>query len=427
MENTVVIGAQWGDEGKAKITDLLAEKADLIIRYQGGCNAGHTVVAGGKTYKFHMIPSGILYDKTICFIGAGTVIHPESFERELNELKAEGVNFKNLKISPLASITMPYHIEIDGYSEAHSGKGKIGTTKKGIGPTYTDKAARIGFKIQDLYSFEALNEKIDMILPAKNKMLKNVYGLEEYTKDCILSLCEKYAELFKPYVCFDWQDMLNRYKDKKILFEGAQGVMLDVDYGTYPFVTSSHPGANGVSEGAGIGPLYIKEAIGIIKAYTTRVGSGPFPTELNDATGDLIRERGHEYGTVTERPRRTGWFDAVVVNQSRRMSSLTGISLMLLDVMSGFDTIKICKAYKLDGKEIYGLPATVKDIERCEPVYEELPGWKEDITHVKSFEELPVNCQNYIHKIEELVHCPVRMFSVGPDREQTVVLKDIKF
>ena len=216
-------------------------------------------------------------------------------------------------------------------------------------------------------------------------------------------------------------------EDKKVLFEGAQGAMLDIDYGTYPFVTSSHPGANGVSEGAGIGPLYIKEAIGIIKAYTTRVGSGPFPTELNDATGDLIRERGHEYGTVTERPRRTGWFDAVVVNQSRRMSSLTGISLMLLDVMSGFDTIKICKAYKLDGKEIYGLPATVKDIERCEPVYEELPGWKEDITHVKSFEELPVNCQNYIRKIEELVHCPVRMFSVGPDREQTVVLKDIKF
>ena len=239
---------------------------------------------------------------------------------------------------------------------------------------------------------------------------------------------KKYAKIIKPLVC-DTGMLLDQYlrEDKKVLFEGAQGAMLDIDYGTYPFVTSSHPGANGVSEGAGIGPLYIKEAIGIIKAYTTRVGSGPFPTELNDATGDLIRERGHEYGTVTERPRRTGWFDAVVVNQSRRMSSLTGISLMLLDVMSGFDTIKICKAYKLDGKEIYGLPATVKDIERCEPVYEELPGWKEDITHVKSFEELPVNCQNYIRKIEELVHCPVRMFSVGPDREQTVVLKDIKF
>ena len=232
MKNTVVIGAQWGDEGKAKITDLLAENADLIIRYQGGCNAGHTVVADGKTYKFHLIPSGILYKDTICFIGAGTVIHPESFERELNELKAEGVDFKNLKISPLASVTLPYHIEIDGYSEANAGKGKIGTTKRGIGPTYADKYARIGIKIQDLYSYEALNEKLDMILPLKNKVLKKVYGLEEYTKDCIISLCEKYAELFKPYVCFGWQDLLNRYKDKKILFEGAQGVMLDIDYGT---------------------------------------------------------------------------------------------------------------------------------------------------------------------------------------------------
>ena len=251
MNNTVVIGAQWGDEGKAKITDLLAQKADLIIRYQGGCNAGHTVVTNGKTYKFHLIPSGILYDKTVCFIGAGTVIHPESFKKEMDELKAEGVNFKNLRISPLASITMPYHIEIDGYSEATAGKGKIGTTKKGIGPTYTDKMARIGLKIQDLYSYEALSEKLDMILPIKNKMLKNVYGLEEYTKDCIMSLCETYAELFRPFVAFDWQDMLNRYKDKTVLYEGAQGVMLDIDYGTYPFVTSSNPIGGGACTGSG--------------------------------------------------------------------------------------------------------------------------------------------------------------------------------
>lgn len=280
----------------------------------------------------------------------------------------------------------------------------------------------MGEFIDEELFLERLKETFPMKV-AEYPELKDMFTVEE-----IFEEYKEYAKIIKPLVC-DTGMLLDQYlqEDKKVLFEGAQGAMLDIDYGTYPFVTSSHPGANGVSEGAGIGPLYIKEAIGIIKAYTTRVGSGPFPTELNDATGDLIRERGHEYGTVTERPRRTGWFDAVVVNQSRRMSSLTGISLMLLDVMSGFDTIKICKAYKLDGKGIYGLPATVKDIERCEPVYEELPGWKEDITHVKSFEELPVNCQNYIRKIEELVHCPVRMFSVGPDREQTVVLKDIKF
>ena len=291
MKNTVVIGAQWGDEGKAKITDLLAEQADLIIRYQGGCNAGHTVVVDGVTYKFHIIPSGILYKNTVCFIGAGTVIHPESFERELEELKGQGVDFTNLKISPLASITMPYHTEMDGYSESHAGKGKIGTTKKGIGPTYTDKMARIGLKIQDLYSYEALSEKLDMILPVKNKMLRS-YGLEEYTKDCILSLCEKYADLFKPYVCVGWQDLLNRYKDKTVLFEGAQGVMLDVDYGTYPFVTSSNPIGGGAATGSGYGPAMIQEVIGVSKAYVTRVGEGPFVSELTNATGEKIQEIG---------------------------------------------------------------------------------------------------------------------------------------
>jgi len=275
MKNTVVVGAQWGDEGKAKITDLLAQNADVIIRYQGGCNAGHTVVANNKTYKFHLIPSGILYKNKTCIIGPGTVIHPESFEKEMNELMNQGVDFKNLKISPLATITMPYHIEVDGWSEANSGKGKIGTTKRGIGPTYTDKMARIAFKIQDLYSLDALNEKIEMILPIKNKTLDKVYGIESYTKDCILSLCEKYAELFKPYVCFEWQDLLNKFKDKTVLFEGAQGVMLDIDYGTYPFVTSSNPIGGGAATGSGYGPTMIEEVVGVSKAYVTRVGEGP--------------------------------------------------------------------------------------------------------------------------------------------------------
>ena len=423
MKNTVVIGAQWGDEGKAKITDLLAEKADLIIRYQGGCNAGHTVVANGKTYKFHIIPSGILYKNTICFIGAGTVIHPESFERELNELKNEGVCFKNLKISPLASITMPYHIEIDGYSEANSGKGKIGTTKKGIGPTYTDKYGRIGFKIQDLYSFEALNEKIDMILPIKNKTLKKVYGLEEYTKDCILSLCEKYAELFKPYVCFEWQDLLNRYKDKKILFEGAQGVMLDIDYGTYPFVTSSNPISGGAATGSGYGPCMIKEVVGVSKAYVTRVGEGPFVTELTDEIGSKIQKIGHEFGVTTGRPRRCGWFDSVIMKYAVLVGGITNVALTKIDVFDTFDEIKVCTAYKdcRNDKVYTTYPTDVFIHKYLEPIYETLPGWNMPLNNIRKYEDLPENAKKFIEKVEDLIGAPIGIISVGPDREQTII------
>ena len=422
MKNTVVIGAQWGDEGKAKITDLLAEKADLIIRYQGGCNAGHTVVTNGKTYKFHLIPSGILYKNTICLIGAGTVIHPESFEKELNELKAEGVDFKNLKISPLASITMPYHIEIDGYSEAHAGKGKIGTTKRGIGPTYTDKMARIGFKIQDLYSYEALNEKIDMILPIKNKTLKNVYGIEEYTKDCIISLCEKYAELFKPYVCNDWQDLLNRYKDKTILFEGAQGVMLDIDYGTYPFVTSSNPIGGGASTGSGYGPTMIQEVVGVSKAYVTRVGEGPFVSELTDETGKKIQEIGHEFGVTTGRPRRCGWFDSVIMKYAVLVGGITKVALTKIDVFDDFDEIKICTAYKdcRNDKVYTSYPTDVFIHKYLEPIYETMPGWKTSLSDIRKYEDLPENAKKYIAKVEDLIGAPIGIISVGPDREQTI-------
>ena len=423
MSGIVVVGSQWGDEGKGKITDYLAQKADVVVRYQGGNNAGHTIEFNGQKFALRLIPSGIFTSGNV-ILGNGMVINPKALLEEMKYLNDAGVSTDGIKISDRAHVILPYHLEIDAMQEKLRGDKNIGTTKKGIGPTYVDKYARIGIRVGEFIHEELFRSRLEEVLPLK---LREYPELDFHVED-IFQEYKEYAKMIKPMVT-DTGLLLDEYfrQDKKVLFEGAQGTMLDIDYGTYPFVTSSHPGANGVSEGAGIGPLYIKEAIGIIKAYTTRVGSGPFPTELNDATGDLIRERGHEYGTVTERPRRTGWFDAVVVNQSRRMSSLTGISLMLLDVMSGFDTIKICKAYKLDGKEIYGLPATVKDIERCEPVYEELPGWKEDITHVKSFEELPVNCQNYIRKIEELVHCPVRMFSVGPDREQTVVLKDIKF
>ena len=422
MNNTVVIGAQWGDEGKAKITDLLAQKADLIIRYQGGCNAGHTVVANGKTYKFHLIPSGILYDKAVCFIGAGTVIHPESFKKEVEELKAEGVNFKNLKISPLASITMPYHIEIDGYCESTAGKGKIGTTKKGIGPTYTDKMARIGLKIQDLYSYEALSEKLDMILPIKNKMLKKVYGLEEYTKDCIMSLCGTYAELFKPYVAFDWQDMLNRYKDKTVLYEGAQGVMLDIDYGTYPFVTSSNPIGGGAATGSGYGPSMIDEVVGVSKAYVTRVGEGPFVSELTDETGKRIQDIGHEFGVTTGRPRRCGWFDSVIMKYAVLVGGITKVALTKIDVFDNFDEIKICTAYKdcRNDKVYTSYPTDVFIHKYLEPIYETMPGWKTSLSDIRKYEDLPENAKKYIAKVEDLIGAPIGIISVGPDREQTI-------
>lgn len=425
MKNTVVIGAQWGDEGKAKITDLLAEKADIIIRYQGGCNAGHTVVTNGETYKFHLIPSGILYGDKICFIGAGTVIHPESFEKEISELKSQGVNLKGLKISPLASITLPYHIEMDGWSENNSGKGKIGTTKRGIGPTYTDKAARCVLKIQDLYSFEALNEKLDIILPLKNKILEKVYGIEPYTKECIISLCEKYAELFKPYVCFEWQDMLRRNRDNAVLFEGAQGVMLDIDYGTYPFVTSSNPIGGGAAVGSGYGPCMIQEVVGVSKAYVTRVGEGPFVTELTDEIGEKIQKIGHEYGVTTGRPRRCGWFDAVIMKYAVLVGGITNVALTKIDVFDTFDEIKICVAYKdcRNDKVYTTYPTDVFIHKYLEPVYETLPGWKTSLSDIKDYKDLPENAKKYISKVEDLIGAPVGIVSVGPDREQTIFIE----
>ena len=422
--NRVVVGAQWGDEGKAKITDLLAQNADLVIRYQGGCNAGHTVVAHNKTFKFHLIPSGILYEGKTCFIGAGTVVLPESFEAEIKGLIEEGIDVSRLKINPLASITMPYHTEVDGYSESTAGKGKIGTTKKGIGPTYTDKMARIGLKIEDLYSDEALSEKLDIILPLKNKTLKEVYGLKTYTKEEITALCKKYAEIFRPYVCFDWQKVLEDAKrDKKaVLFEGAQGVMLDVDYGTYPFVTSSNPIGGGASTGSGYGPCMIDEVIGVAKAYVTRVGEGPFVTELTDEIGSKIQTIGHEFGVTTGRPRRCGWFDAVTMKYAVLVGGLTSIALTKIDVFDTFDEIKICTAYKdtRDGKIYKNYPTNVFIHKYLEPVYETHKGWETDISNIRKYEELPENCKKYLERLEEILETPISIVSVGPDREQTI-------
>ena len=425
MENTVVIGAQWGDEGKAKITDLLAENADIIVRYQGGCNAGHTVVNNGKTFKFHLIPSGILYKNKLCFIGAGTVIYPEVLNEEIKNLKKDGIDLSGLKISPLASITMPYHIDIDGYSEATAqGAAKIGTTKKGIGPTYTDKISRHGIKVQDLYDLDGLSKKLDIILPLKNKELEQVYNLKTYSKTEIMSFCKEYAEILKPFVCNDWQKIYHEAlaNKKSILFEGAQGVMLDVDWGTYPYVTSSNPVAGGSCTGSGFGPNAMKEIIGVSKAYITRVGEGPFVTELHDDIGEKIRTIGHEFGTTTGRPRRTGWFDAVIAKYGVLVSGLTAMAVTKLDVFDTFDEIKVCTAYKdKRNGEIYEYyPTNVNIHEFLEPVYETHAGWKTDISKIRKYEDLPENAQKYIARLEELMGVRVSIVSVGPDRNQTI-------
>ena len=348
---------------------------------------------------------------------------PEYFEEEIQGLIKEGIDVSGLKINPLASITMPYHTEVDGYSEDTAKKGKIGTTKKGIGPTYTDKMARIGLKIQDLYSPE-LSEKLDIILPIKNKTLKEVYGLKTYTKEEVLDLCKKYAEIFKPYVCFDWQKVLEDAKrDKKaVLFEGAQGVMLDIDYGTYPFVTSSNPIGGGAATGSGYGPTMIDEVIGVAKAYVTRVGEGPFVSELTDETGIKIREIGHEFGVTTGRPRRCGWFDAVTMKYAVLVGGLTSIALTKIDVFDSFDEIKICIAYKdtRDGKIYTSYPTDVFIHKYLEPVYEIHKGWKQDITGIKEYNKLPDNAKKYLARLEELLEVPISIVSVGPDRDQTI-------
>lgn len=421
MAGVVVVGSQWGDEGKGKITDYLSQQADLVVRYSGGNNAGHTIQFGSQKFALRLIPSGIFTTGEVV-LGNGMVINPKALIEEIAYLNEAGIKTDKMHISNRAHIILPYHIEIDAIEEEMRGAASIGTTKRGIGPAYVDKYDRIGMRMGEFVNEELFKTKIHEIVDFKKKQYPTITA----DADAIFEEYKEYAKQIKPMVC-DTGVLLDEAlrAKKKVLFEGAQGTMLDIDYGTYPFVTSSNPGANGVSAGAGIGPLYLDEVVGIVKAYTTRVGSGPFPTELDGDIAHYIRETGHEYGTVTKRPRRVGWFDAVVVNQSRRMSSLTGISLMLLDVLTGIETLKLCVAYKLDGEEIYALPSTIAELERVEPVYEEMPGWKEDISKVTSFDELPVNCQNYIKRIEELIHCPVVIFSVGPDRKQTIVLKEV--
>ena len=426
MKNVVVVGAQFGDEGKAKITDLLAQEADFITRFQGGSNAGHTVVVNNKKYAFHLIPSGILYEDKVCMVGAGCVIKPDDFKKEIEDIVSQGVSIEHfkkcLKVSPLAHITMKYHIDIDGYSENNS-KNKIGTTKKGIGPTYTDKYNRCGIRVEDLFDKENLSKKIDMILPKKNKELEFVYNLKPYTKEEIMKECEEYREIFAPYVDFNWQENLLNYKNNKtVLFEGAQGVMLDIDYGTYPYVTSSNPIAGGAGVGASMGPKAIDRAIGVFKAYMTRVGEGAFITELNDETGEKIRQIGGEFGVTTGRPRRCGWFDAVSAKYACLVGGLTEVALTKADVLDSFDEIKVAIAYKniKTGQTTTQYPTNVFTHKDYEPIYEVHKGWKSDITKCKSYDELPENCKKYLKRLEELLGINITIISVGPDREQTI-------
>lgn len=426
VSSIVIVGTQWGDEGKGKVTDYLSENAEVVARYQGGNNAGHTIVFGGTKYKLHLIPSGIFYDNKTCVIGNGMVIDPKALVEELEYLHERGVDTSNLRISNRAHVILPYHLRLDAVEEDSKGTNKIGTTRKGIGPAYMDKAARVGIRIADLLDKDEFREKLSRNLKEKNRLLERMYDAEGFELEDILDEYYDYGQFFAKYVC-DTSVELNEAIDKgrRVLFEGAQGVMLDIDQGTYPFVTSSNPIAGGVTIGSGVGPSKIQHVVGVSKAYTTRVGDGPFPTELSDETGEQIREVGNEYGTTTGRPRRVGWFDSVVVRHARRVSGITDLSLNSIDVLTGIETLKICKAYKYRGEIMEEFPASLKVLAECEPIYEELPGWTEDITGASSLGDLPVNARHYIERISQLTNIPISIFSVGPDRNQTNMIRGV--
>jgi adenylosuccinate synthase len=427
MSVTVIVGAQWGDEGKGKITDYLAERSEVVVRYQGGNNAGHTVEKDGVQYKLHLIPSGILYPDKICVIGNGVVVDPSALLKEIEDLKAKGVEVKedNLKISDRAHVVFPYHIKEDELEEKGKGDEDLGTTKKGIGPCYRDKTERIGIRMCDLMNAEVFREKLKKNLERKNKIFKDIYGEEGFDFEQIFETYREYAERLRPYVTDTSVLLYNLAKEgKKILFEGAQGTLLDLDFGTYPYVTASHPVAGGATIGAGIGPTMIDNVIGVVKAYTTRVGKGPFPTELKDEIGDFLREKGYEYGTTTGRPRRCGWIDIVMLRYAVRVSGITSLALTKLDTLAGLEKIKICTGYKINGKIIEDFPASLEELKMCEPIYEEMEGWSENIQDVRSFEDLPLNAKKYVKRLEELVGVEFSIISVGPEREETIVLRN---
>lgn len=422
MPANIVVGTQWGDEGKGKIIDIIASRADVVVRSQGGNNAGHTVVNDGQTYKLHLIPSGILYKNTLCLIGAGVVLDPKDLLSEIDNLSPRGVSFDNLKIDPRAHVVMPWHITLDGLSEKFRGNSDIGTTKRGIGPCYMDKYERCGIRVYDLVHPEVFAEKVRMTGKLKNKIITEVYGGEPHDIEVIIKEYTEYGKRLAKYVDDVSVIVYEAAKaNKTIMFEGAQATLLDIDFGTYPYVTSSHPLSAGVCVGTGVGPMIISNIIGVAKAYTTRVGKGPFPTELDDEIGEAIRNKGGEFGTTTGRPRRTGWFDAVIVRHSVRVNGLSSLAINKLDTLGGIGDLKVCVAYKKpDGTVIENFPAALEELADCVPVYETLKGFDDDISSCRSFDELPEACKKYIERLEELCDCHISMVGVGPDREQII-------
>ncbi len=422
MSTVVIVGSQWGDEGKGKVIDYLSAEADVVVRGQGGNNAGHTVVVGDQKYALHLIPSGILYDETINVIGNGVVIDPESILKEIDGLHDRNISSDNIRISDRAHVIFPYHKELDKLSEEARGDAKIGTTKKGIGPCYMDKVERSGIRICDLMDEAMFEKKFRAQMARKNDIIVKLYGGQPLPVEETLEAYKGFAKRLRPYVADTTRIVFDAVKaDKRVLLEGAQGSLLDIDFGTYPYVTSSHPVSGGFSIGSGIGPNTIEEVLGITKAYTTRVGEGPFVTELDNEVGDQIRKQGNEFGTTTGRPRRCGWLDTVVVEYAARVNGMTCMSLMLLDVLTGFEEVKICTAYQYGDQVICDYPASLEVLEKCEPIYETLPGWTEDISGATSFEELPQAAQNYVTRIEELTGVPVKIVSIGPKRSQTII------
>lgn len=425
MNTYVVVGTQWGDEGKGKIIDVLAPKADYIVRFQGGNNAGHTVVVNDEKFILQLLPSGIINSKGKCIIGPGVVVDIEVLLKEINELEKRGKNLDNLFIDERAHLIMPYHIEIDKAREEARGENKIGTTQRGIGPCYIDKIARNGIRTGDLLEMDRFKDKLEWNIKDKNDMLQR-YGKETFELE---ALYEKYVDLAQKikHRIIDAVSEVNEAVDnnKTVLFEGAQALMLDIDYGTYPYVTSSSPTAGGAAVGAGVSPRKIERVLGVMKAYTTRVGEGPFPTEEDNKTGEILRKTGGEYGSNTGRPRRCGWLDLVIGKYGVMINGLTDIVLTKLDVLDGFDKVKIAVAYEIDGKRYVNYPPNLRKSKEIKVIYEEFDGWKEDISKIKNYDELPENCKKYIKFIEEFLGCPVSMVSVGPERTQNIYLKDL--
>ena len=426
MPAVVLIGAQWGDEGKGKITDYLAEKAEYVVRYQGGNNAGHTVKVDDQEFKLHLIPSGILYPGKTCIIGNGVVVDPAVLLEELSYLAARNIDTSGLRISANAHLIMPYHKRLDAVEEDRRGEHKIGTTKRGIGPAYMDKASRSGIRMVSLLDGAEFKEKLARNLEEKNYLLERVYEAEGFDLESVYAEYMGYAERIS-HLITDTSLLINQaiMAKKDVLFEGAQGTLLDVDHGTYPFVTSSHPTAGGACIGAGIGPTRIDQVIGVCKAYTTRVGEGPFPTELDNEMGEEIRKNGAEFGTTTGRPRRCGWFDAVILRYAARVNGLSSVALTKLDVLDTLDTVKICTGYKYQGKTITEFPHSLKYLSQCQPIYEELPGWKQDTSDARTFDQLPDNAKNYVRRLEELTGVKASIVAIGPKRDQTIPVIEI--